>query len=76
MTARKADSGAAGSETGQATVELLFADDGAFHIQEVTLPVEILDQYPRLIDCLQEDPEVLRNLHVDAQRLCSARRTG
>ncbi|MEX2526587.1 MAG: hypothetical protein WEA09_03020 [Gemmatimonadota bacterium] len=70
MTARKADSG-----PGQATLEILFADDGAFHTQEVTLPVEILDQYPRLIDCLQEDPEVLRTLHVDLQRLCSVRRT-
>jgi len=28
--------------------------------------------YDRLIDCLMEDPDVLKRLHVDVTRVCSA----
>jgi len=28
--------------------------------------------YERLIDCLMEDPAVLKRLHVDVSRVCSA----
>ena len=28
--------------------------------------------YDRLIDCLMEDPAVLKRLHVDVARICSA----
>ena len=54
------------------TVRLLFADDGAFHHEEVAIPAESMAGYDRLIDCLMEDPDVLKRLHVDVTRVCSA----
>ena len=35
-------------------------------------PAASLDSYDRLIDCVREDPAVLKRLHVDVSRLCAA----
>ncbi len=53
-------------------IRLLFADGGAFHHEEVELPTRVVESYERLLDCFQEDPEVLRRMHVDLRRLCAA----
>ena len=55
-----------------ATIRLLFVDEGSFHHEEVQIPVEAIAGYDRLIDCLMEDPTVLKRLHVDVSRVCSA----
>ena len=55
-----------------ATVRLLFVDDGSFHHEEVQIPAGVMVGYERLIDCLMEDPTVLKRLHVDVSRVCSA----
>ena len=55
-----------------ATVRLLFVDDGSFHHEVVEIPAEAMAGYDRLIDCLMEDPAVLKRLHVDVSRVCSA----
>lgn len=57
---------------GTVTVRLLFADEGSFHHEEIQVPAEALDRYERLVDLLQEEPEVLRRTFVDLDRLCSA----
>jgi hypothetical protein len=57
---------------GETTIRLLFADSGVFHEEEIQVPQELLSRYDRLIDLLQEEPEVLSRLHVDLNRLCSA----
>jgi hypothetical protein len=54
------------------TIRLLFVDDGSFYHEEVAIPAESMAGYDRLIDCLMEDPTVLRRLHVDVSRVCSA----
>ncbi len=59
-----------------ATVRLLFVDDGSFHHEEVQIPAEVMSGYDRLIDCLMEDPTVLKRLHVDVSRVCSAELAG
>jgi hypothetical protein len=53
-------------------VRLLFSDGGEFKVEKVTIPAASLKGYDRLIDCLREDPAVLRELYVDHPRLCSA----
>lgn len=53
-------------------VRLLFVDEGSYHHQDITVPAGVLDQYDRLIDCLLEDPQVLKRSYVDVDRLCSA----
>ena len=53
-------------------VRLLFADDGEYHHETVEIPAASADRYDRLIDCLREDPAVLKRLHVDVSRVCSA----
>jgi len=53
-------------------VRLLFVDGGAWHHEEVDVPTASLQRYDRLIDCVREDEEVLRRLHVDVERLCAA----
>jgi hypothetical protein len=58
--------------TRRVTVRLLFADEGAFHHEEISLPADLLDQHERLIDLLREEPEVLKRIHLDLDRLCSA----
>ena len=55
-----------------ATIRLLFVDGGSFHHEEVEIPAESIAGYDRLIDCLMEDPTVLKRLHVDVSRVCSA----
>lgn len=55
-----------------ATVRLLFVDDGSYHHEIVRIPAEALGRYDRLIDCLREDPSVLKRIHVDVGRLCAA----
>ncbi len=56
----------------KAKVRLLFVDDGSYHHEEVEIPEAALDEYDRLIDCVREDPEVLKRIHVDVDRLCAA----
>jgi hypothetical protein len=58
------------------TVRLLFVDDGSFHHEEVQIPAGAMAGYERLIDCLMEDPAVLKRLHVDVSRVCSAELAG
>ena len=55
-----------------ATIRLLFVDDGSFHHEEVEIPAESMAGYDRLIDCLMEDPDVLKRFHVDVSRVCPA----
>ncbi len=57
---------------GMVTVRLVLADGGGFHDEEVHVPAASLAGYDRLIDCLREDPEVLKRLHVDVERLSAA----
>ncbi len=58
------------------TVRLLFVDEGSFHHEEVRIPAEVMSGYDRLIDCLMEDPAVLKRLHFDVSRVCSAELAG
>ena len=53
-------------------VRLVFVDRGAYHVADVTIPAASLAAYDRLIDCVREDPTVLKQLHVDVERLCAA----
>lgn len=53
-------------------VRLLFVDEGSYHHEEVDIPSASVEGYERLIDCVREDPEVLKRLHVDVERLVSA----
>jgi hypothetical protein len=57
---------------GEVRVRLLFVDRGSYHKEEVEVPAELLPGYDRLIDLLREEPWVLKRLHVDLSRLCSA----
>lgn len=57
-----------------ARIRLLFVDEGQFHAEEITLPPQVLEGYERLLDCLMEEPEVLKRLHVDFGRLVTAQR--
>ena len=54
------------------TVRLLFVDGGSYHHEDVSVPIEVLDRYDRLVDCFQEDPAVMKRVHVDMDRLCAA----
>lgn len=54
------------------TVRLLLVDEGEYRVEEIQVPADALGRYDRLIDLLQEEPEVLRTLYVDLARLCSA----
>jgi hypothetical protein len=54
------------------TVRLLFADEGSYHHEEIQVPSEALIRYERLIDLLQEEPQVLNRVFVDLGRLCAA----
>lgn len=55
-------------------IRLLFVDDGEYHHEDVVLPAAALERHDRLIDCLREEPEVLRRVYVDVERLCAAHR--
>ena len=54
------------------TLRLLFVDEGAYHHEDIRVPAAAVESYDRLIDLLQEEPEVLRRTYVDLERLCSA----
>jgi hypothetical protein len=53
-------------------VRLLFVDGGSYHHEDVVISSATLDEHERLIDCVREDPAVLRQLYVDVERLCAA----
>ena len=53
-------------------LKLVFADEGTFHSELVTIRAESLEQYDRLVDLLREDPDVTRDLYIDMRRLVSA----
>ncbi len=53
-------------------IRLVFVDGGEYHREEVLLPATRLDGYDRLIDCLREEPDVLRSVYIDLDRLCTA----
>jgi hypothetical protein len=53
-------------------VRLVFADDGAFHVEMTHVPTDKLGQYERLVDLLREEPSVTRQVYVDVKRLVSA----
>jgi hypothetical protein len=55
-------------------VRIVFADQGAFHAETVSIPAAGVDEYERLIDFLREDPAVTRRLHLDMHRVVSATR--
>ena len=55
-------------------VRLVLVDEGAFHHEEIEIPSASLDGHDRLIDCLREDPDVLKRVHVDVARLSAAYR--
>lgn len=55
-----------------AQVRLLFVDDGSYHHEVVSIPASSTKKYDRLIDCVREDPAVLKSLHVDVDRLVTA----
>jgi hypothetical protein len=53
-------------------VRLVFADEGTFHTETVTVRVEQLAAHERLIDLLREESEVTKHLYMDLKRLVSA----
>lgn len=60
------------SKKGRTKVRLLFVDEGSYHHEDVEIPSEALEGYPRLIDCLREDEAFQKRMYVDVERLCSA----
>jgi hypothetical protein len=56
----------------QVRIRLLFADSGAFHHEELSVPRSSVSDYDRLIDGLREDGEFLRQAYLDVGRLCAA----
>lgn len=54
-------------------VRLLLADEGSFHHETIRVPASLLDRHERLVDLLAEEPELLKQVYVDLDRLCSAR---
>ena len=59
---------------GVVKVRLLFVDDGSYHHEDVELPAGSAEAYDRLIDCVREDPVVLKQMYVDVDRLVAAYR--
>ena len=55
-------------------VRLVFADEGAFHHETIAVPTKVLDRHARLIDAIREDDDMVKELHVDVDRLVSAYR--
>ena len=60
------------TSSGTTTVRLVFVDEGSYHHEDVAVPVEVLGHYDRLVDCFQEDPTLLKRVHIDMSRLCAA----
>ena len=61
-----------GSSNGMRQVQLVFADEGAFHSVVVAIHAAKLDEYERLVDLLREEPGVTKGLYIDMKRLVSA----
>jgi len=57
---------------GTVGVRLLLVDDGEYRTLDIQVPATALDRYERLIDLLQEEPEVLKTTYIDFARLCTA----
>lgn len=57
---------------GRVKVRLLFVDQGSYHHEEVEIPSAAMEGHDRLIDCVREDEELLKRMHVDVARLCAA----
>lgn len=53
-------------------IRLLFADRGAFHHETLEVPASAVEGYDRLIDGIREDPEVLKRMYLDLDRLAAA----
>lgn len=60
------------SDTNRVPVRLVLADRGSFHELVVHLPGEVLTRYERLIDALQEDPQITAEIFIDLRRLVAA----
>ena len=60
------------SRKGSVKIRVLFVDEGHYHHETLRVPKAALDGYERLIDGLREDPEVLKAVYVDVDRLCAA----
>lgn len=60
------------SKNARIRVRMLFAEEGGYHSEVVSLPAAGLEGYDRLIDFLREDEDVQRDCYVDVGRLCSA----
>ncbi len=56
----------------ETTVRLLFVDNGQYHHEDISIPTDTLSRHERLIDCLREEPDVLKRVFLDTERLCSA----
>lgn len=61
-----------GTGGAEVTLRLLFVADGVYHHEEIQVSAAAVDRYERLVDLLQEEPEVLRRTYVDMERLCAA----
>lgn len=57
---------------GRVKVRLLFVDQGSYHHEEVEIPSAAMEAHDRLIDCVREDEDLLKRMHVDVARLCAA----
>lgn len=53
-------------------VRVLYAEQGGYHSEILSVPGAGLNDHERLIDFIREDPAVARECYVDAARLCSA----
>lgn len=51
---------------------LVLVDEGVYREETIPVPDGALDRYDRLIDYLREDPDVLKHVFVDLDRLCGA----
>ncbi|CAN5820800.1 hypothetical protein BH23GEM6_BH23GEM6_08830 [soil metagenome] len=60
------------AEPAKQRVRLVFADDGTFHTEMVTVRIDRLAAYERLIDLLREEPDVTKHIYMDLKRLVSA----
>lgn len=54
------------------TVQLVFADRGAFHDLKLQLPGDVLARHERIIDALRGEPSITNELYVDLRRLVAA----
>ena len=53
-------------------INIIIADEGSFHEEELVVPSAVVDDYDRLIDGLREDPAVLKKVYLDLGRLAAA----